>query len=825
MLKKKITSASKLIKSYFHRELFFNSIDLHSGELYLLKDEQKIFIDKSYRDTEQLHIIEGWSTFSSLEINSGKLHTYKRADVDSEVGDHTAFTIELMYTSDEDITLKLKNNSSAPTFVSLVKLDSLHNPDKTKMLRSLWTTGKAITANFTDGLKYLIYNDLTSKSKLFNHFSNLNEITALQNEIPLLSSDSFVSQPQDDNTIPKVFIILPVYNNPSIVKECIERVLKHTNKGSYTLFIIDDASLDSEIWPLITSIANNNIDIEILRNSINLGFIGSVNIGFNLALERNMNVVLLNSDAMVSSGWLPRLLLPIIEDSSIATTTPFSSDATIFTIPFANEIFQLSPGDVDIIDNVAKTIKPERRYAEAPTGVGFCMSVNIQFLKTIGLFDISFGKGYGEEVDWCQRAILSGGKNISIQNLFVEHRGGKSFGSDTKKALIEKNSKIISKRYKDFDSSVQRFIRKDPLKSSRFIISMAYYATLKKVEIIISHRFGGGAEIYLKDHIEKTKSSDTCAIVIRVNIGAGWLIESHYNGNIACMRVAKVELLLKLLQPFNNAQIVYSNMVGTIDTQTEQNIIKQLYKKNSFYPLKLLIHDYYIISPIHTMLSEKGKYEGVPVANPHNSESQQISSEQNLSKWQRKWSQILNLTNVEIVVFSESSREIVSDAYPETLENITVIPHQLHTNVAKIKPCPKYKNIGILGNIGYEKGAKLISDISLAAKKQNIDLLITVLGTFDPKYKTIDNVVIHGGYDLADLSKLVIQYQIGAWFIPSICPETFSYATHEALATGMPVYALDIGAQAEAITNSGFYKNVISRKLTPLEIATKLASI
>lgn len=35
--------------------------------------------------------------------------------------------------------------------------------------------------------------------------------------------------------------------------------------------------------------------------------------------------------------------------------------------------------------------------------------------------------------------------------------------------------------------------------------------------------------------------------------------------------------------------------------------------------------------------------------------------------------------------------------------------------------------------------------------------------------------------------------------MPSIWPETFSFVTHEALATGLPVYGFDIGAQGEAL--------------------------
>ena len=44
-----------------------------------------------------------------------------------------------------------------------------------------------------------------------------------------------------------------------------------------------------------------------------------------------------------------------------------------------------------------------------------------------------------------------------------------------------------------------------------------------------------------------------------------------------------------------------------------------------------------------------------------------------------------------------------------------------------------------------------------------------------------------------------MKYGITDWLIPSIWPETFSYTTHEAIATGLPVWSFDLGAQADAI--------------------------
>jgi glycosyltransferase involved in cell wall biosynthesis len=61
---------------------------------------------------------------------------------------------------------------------------------------------------------------------------------------------------------------------------------------------------------------------------------------------------------------------------------------------------------------------------------------------------------------------------------------------------------------------------------------------------------------------------------------------------------------------------------------------------------------------------------------------------------------------------------------------------------------------------------------------------------------------MHGSYIQSDIPQLAERYGISAWVVPSIWPETFSFVTHEMLATGLPVYGFDIGAQGEALTRA-----------------------
>ena len=103
------------------------------------------------------------------------------------------------------------------------------------------------------------------------------------------------------------------------------------------------------------------------------------------------------------------------------------------------------------------------------------MGMSRHWLAKVPVFDPSFGRGYGEEVDWCQKVRLLGGKHLLTGALFVEHRGGMSFGPE-KQARIVENGKIISRRYKSYDADVQQFCTNDPAIATRLALGLALIA-------------------------------------------------------------------------------------------------------------------------------------------------------------------------------------------------------------------------------------------------------------------------------------------------------------------------------------------------------------
>lgn len=257
-------------------------------------------------------------------------------------------------------------------------------------------------------------------------------------------------------------IIVPVFNAIDQLEACLASVSRTVPPDAQVL-VIDDASTDKRVRPFLQSWVNeNNQTRQLLVHDINRGFVATVNHGMRAA---STNVVLLNSDTEVTHGWLQNLAACLNSDNTIATATPWSNNGEIVSIPgfcVANPV----PRDAGIIASRIKSCH-QPLYPEIPTAVGFCMAISIQAINRIGLFDEhTFGLGYGEENDFCQRAEQAGLRNVLCDDTYVVHHGGASFGPLGLKPGEESMQKLLAK-HPDYLQKVSEFIKKDPLATRR----------------------------------------------------------------------------------------------------------------------------------------------------------------------------------------------------------------------------------------------------------------------------------------------------------------------------------------------------------------------
>ena len=258
-------------------------------------------------------------------------------------------------------------------------------------------------------------------------------------------------------------VIVPVFNALDALDACLAS-LDHTLLPGAQVLVADDASTDPRIARLLDDWERRTpLAAHIVVRERNLGFVGNVNRAF--AECDDADVVLLNSDTVATNGWLQRIAACAACDAKIATITPWSNNAEICSFPALCEDNPV-PDDPDRVAEACATAgAPE--YPELPTGVGFCMYIRRAALRQAGDFDAAtFGRGYGEENDFCLRVAGIGWRNVLCDDAYVVHTGNASFGPLGERPGGDNMRRLLT-RWPDYQERVAGFILADPLRPLR----------------------------------------------------------------------------------------------------------------------------------------------------------------------------------------------------------------------------------------------------------------------------------------------------------------------------------------------------------------------
>lgn len=606
-------------------------------------------------------------------------------------------------------------------------------------------------------------------------------------------------------------IIMPIHNAADKTAEALRRLAAHTHLPGceVRVMLVEDGSTQSGLRDMVRAwieTAPATLPVTLIEHPTARGFIGAVNHAFEYLVADGFSgpVVLLNSDAFVPREWLPRLLAPL-SDQTVASVTPMSNAAEIASAPLLCRDIELGAGVADQIDQIAATLS--REPVTAPTGVGFCMAMGAVWWQRNPRFDSAFGAGYGEEVDWCQRAAKRGGKSVIVPNLYIEHCSGSSFGASRKADLLIKNSELINARYPDYDMLVQEFIAADPLASQRFALALAWASAAARpsdLPVYVAHSLGGGAERWLQDRIEADCAEFGSAVVLRVGGPVRFEASLHTVDGVARIGVSAAEDLLSLFRCIPSYRLVYSCAVGDPEPIRIPTLLVALAADQK---LDVLIHDYFPIDADYTLSGAPGETGAIFRSLPSEPDSVVAfgpkGEPQTRSMWRNAWLSLLERAD-RIICFSDASAELLKAAYPGVATSVFVRPHRLLHTVALVRPARRRGPpvIAALGNIAPHKGAGVLEALSLHLRHHPRQGRLVLLGALDPSYELAPPARIHGAYHPGEIASLAARYGVDCWLVPSTWPETFSYTTHEALATGLPVLGFDLGAQGEALRRS-----------------------
>ena len=257
------------------------------------------------------------------------------------------------------------------------------------------------------------------------------------------------SKPVFPNTFKSVDVIICIHNALERVTSCLQSVIDHTRQP-YNLFLVNDGSdISTSSFLRDFSLRHGSALIE---SKDALKYTRAANIG--MSLSRSDYGLFLNSDTVVSSCWLDKLVECGESDDNIGIVGPLSNAAAYQSVPFTkNEAGQwirnslpegTTPGSADkIIDALS-----ERWFPRVPFLNGFCFLVKRHVMSRVGCFDeIAFPQGYGEEIDYCLRTRQAGIELAVADHVYVFHTRSASYGHERRMALSAEAREKLNEKH------------------------------------------------------------------------------------------------------------------------------------------------------------------------------------------------------------------------------------------------------------------------------------------------------------------------------------------------------------------------------------------
>ena len=255
---------------------------------------------------------------------------------------------------------------------------------------------------------------------------------------------------------PTVDIVIPVHNALDLVTKCVNSLLRHRNQRIHRIILVDDGA-GTETADYLASIAKTTTHCTLLRSDSATGFTKAANRGLRESTADM--VIVLNSDTEVPSRWVEKIAEVMFNTPGVGIVGPLSNAASYQSIPRQqpNEKERLA-GQTPINElPLGMTLEDVNRWLEQnmdPTPVrvplvhGFCFAIRREAVNDVGVFDEeAFPQGFGEEDDYCIRAVDAGWSLAIATNTYVWHEKSGSYSPDRRRKLVARSREEILRRH------------------------------------------------------------------------------------------------------------------------------------------------------------------------------------------------------------------------------------------------------------------------------------------------------------------------------------------------------------------------------------------
>jgi O-antigen biosynthesis protein len=240
--------------------------------------------------------------------------------------------------------------------------------------------------------------------------------------------------------MPNLFSMVTLKESNNYTIEALKSFFKYTFlENDDDFYLIDNDKSENNQFL-------NYKTIKIINNSKPMSFAENVNQSIEIAIKNKKDLVFLNNDIVFTKNWFK----------------PFILESESISIPCNNQIFQYE-SDLGILklkptmnlnnfNNNYELLEEilEQHKLKIKSGQKFqtllmpfyAFKIPYEILKNVGYFDISYGTGGGEDIDYRFRCAIKGYNVNYLTDSYLLHFHGKStWGIESEEEIRKRNIK------------------------------------------------------------------------------------------------------------------------------------------------------------------------------------------------------------------------------------------------------------------------------------------------------------------------------------------------------------------------------------------------
>lgn len=543
-----------------------------------------------------------------------------------------------------------------------------------------------------------------------------------------------------------VTVVIPIFDDFEKVQQSVEWLLRN-ERHPYQLLLVDDSSSDPRIEALLVRCVDHNNHVAFAVTQNKRGIVAALNIGLKLAPG---DVVILQPGSSMSRHWLEKMSACAYSRDAVATVSPVSGIAF---------------------------------YDEASTGVGKCVLITRAAIRKVGLFDDwRFSDSSAALADYCRRATAGN---------FVH--------------LIDDTTFLL------------------PLDPVEQVPSQKLVEGFERPCLLaLIHSGSGGARFATEDLLTALSGSYRCLLL---STGSSeWSLHEVLGGELKLghryvfplpwgldlvLESDRERVLEDICESFKVDLVNIHHLLGSGPE------IIELFKGLKL-PIIFSFHDFYSLCPTAHLVDNDGmncggtctEGAGECLVNQEYVQGKNFTLKHHYVHVHRDRMDSALAQCAAFTAPSSSTRNLLVKSLRSVVPaDIHIIPHG--SNLPRVRLATKPiggqpAKLICMGNLNESKGVKLIEELMVLNAMRSRPFEFHFIGARPNDFRPEEfGGIHHGPYERGEYLQQIERIRPSFSLLAPICEETFSFTLSESWASGVPVFASNLGALKERIEKNG----------------------